>query len=263
MNALKQNAAVRRFEKYVPLIHELVSRDIKLKYRKSVLGYFWSLLNPLMMMAIMTVIFSFMFRFDIPNYPLYLICGQTLFNCFNEASSRAMTSVIDNGNLIKKVYIPKYVFPLAKVTSCFVNMLFNLVAILIVMVFTRAGFHASALLFPLPILCLYLFSCGFGMLLAALSVQFRDVTHLFSVLMTAWMYATPLFYPITAVPEWVQGIIHLNPLYMYIDAFRQLLLFGTTPSALSWLGCVLSAAVCLAVGGLIFRKMQRNFIFYV
>lgn len=263
MNTLKNHPALLRFKKYMPLVQELVGRDIKLKYRRSMLGYLWSLLNPLMMMTIMSVIFSFMFRFDIPNYPLYLICGQTLYNCFNESSNRAMMSVIDNGNLIKKVYIPKYIFPLAKVTSSFVNMLFNLVAILIVMVFTGSGFHLSALLFPLPIIFLYLFACGFGMLLSALAVQFRDVMHLFSVLMMAWMYATPIFYPISAVPGWVQTIIGLNPLYMYIDAFRQLLLYGTVPSALSWAGCALSALVCLGAGSLVFRKMQRNFIFYV
>ena len=263
MNTLKNHPAVLRFKKYIPLIQELVGRDLKLKYRRSVLGYFWSLLNPLMMMSIMTVIFSFMFRFDIPNYPLYLICGQTLYNCFNEAANRAMMSVIDNGNLIKKVYIPKYIFPLAKVTSSFVNMLFNLVAILIVMVFTRTGFHASALLFPLPLICLYLFTCGIGMILSALAVQFRDVTHLYSVLMMAWMYATPIFYPISAVPDWVQTIIHLNPLYMYIDVFRQLLLYGAIPSAGAWLGCFATALVSLAIGSLVFRKTQRNFIFYV
>ena len=160
MELIKNHPALLRFKKYTPLIQELVGRDLKLKYRRSVLGYFWSLLNPLMMMTIMTVIFSFMFRFDIPNYPLYLICGQTLYNCFNEAANRAMTSIIDNGNLIKKVYIPKYIFPLAKVTSSFVNMLFNLVAILIVMIFTGTGFHLSFLLFPLPLICLYLFACG-------------------------------------------------------------------------------------------------------
>lgn len=263
METIMNHPALVRFRKYIPLVQELVGRDIKLKYRRSVLGYFWSLLNPLMMMTIMTVIFSFMFRFDIPNYPLYLICGQTLFNCFNEAANRAMMSVIDNGNLIKKVYIPKYIFPLSKVTSCFVNMLFNLVAILIVMIFTGAGFHLSFLLFPLPLICLYLFTCGIGLILSALAVQFRDVMHLYSVLMMAWMYATPIFYPISAVPGWVQMIIRCNPLYIFIDAFRQLLLYGTFPSALAWLGCILAALLSLGAGALVFRKMQRNFIFYV
>ena len=263
MELIRNHPAFLRFKKYIPLIQELVGRDIKLKYRRSVLGYFWSLLNPLMMMTIMTVIFSFMFRFDIPNYPLYLICGQTLYNCFNEAANRAMMSVIDNGNLIKKVYIPKYIFPLAKTTSSFVNMLFNLVAILIVMIFTGTGFHLSFLLFPLPLICLFLFTCGIGLILSALAVQFRDVMHLYSVLMMAWMYATPIFYPISAVPGWVQNIIRCNPLYMYIDAFRQLLLYGTVPSSLAWLGCLLTALLSIGAGALVFRKMQRNFIFYV
>ena len=116
--ALSLFQEIKMTAKYLHLIGELVKRDLKLKYRRSVLGYLWSLLNPLMMMAVMMVVFSYMFRFDIENYPLYLICGQTIFNFFNEATNKAMYAVIDNGMLIKKIYVPKYIFPISRVISC-------------------------------------------------------------------------------------------------------------------------------------------------
>lgn len=252
-----------QMQKFAPLIQELVKRDLKLKYRRSVLGYLWSLLNPLLMMIVMTIVFSYMFRFDIPNYPLYLICGQTLFNFFNESTNMAMYSVIQNGSLIKKVYMPKYIFPVSKVTSSFVTMSFSLIAILIVMLATGTTFHFSILLFWAPLLMLLVFSCGIGMILSALAVQFRDLTHLYGVLTMAWMYLTPIFYPIESVPAGVASFIGGNPLYMYINIFRDLVLYGNIPGFEIWLTGALVALISLAAGALIFRKMQRKFILYI
>ena len=257
------SVAINNLKRYTPLIKELVKRDLRLKYRRSVLGYLWSLLNPLLMMIVMTLVFSYMFRFDIPNYPLYLICGQTLFNFFNEATNMAMQSVIQNAQLIKKVYIPKYIFPISKVTSSFVTMSFSLVAILIVMLATGSSFHFSMLLFWLPLLMLFIFSSGISMLLSALAVQFRDITHLYGVLTMAWMYLTPIFYPVEAIPEGVASVIMANPLYTYIDIFRSLVLYGEIPGAQTILSGFAVALVMFTVGALIFRRMQRNFILYI
>ena len=134
------------FSKYRPLIRELVTRDLKVKYRRSVLGYMWSILNPLLMMLLQTLVFSYMFRFDIPNFPLYLICGNTLFNFFNESTNMGMGSVLGNASLIKKVYVPKFIFPISRVVSSFVNLLFSLAAILLVMLITRSPFYWTILL---------------------------------------------------------------------------------------------------------------------
>ena len=162
---MKQLAMTARFEKYLPLMRELIARDLKVKYRRSVLGYLWSLLNPLLMMAILTMVFSQIFRFNIPNYPLYLICGQTLWTFFNESTNQAMYAVLSNGALLKKVYIPKYIFPISRVLSSFVTMSFSLVAIVIVLLVTRTPLYWSALLFPVPLFFLLLFSMGVGMVL--------------------------------------------------------------------------------------------------
>ena len=250
-------------KKYKPLINELIIRDLKVKYRRSILGYVWSLLNPLLMMIVMTIVFSYMFRFDIPNYPLYLICGQTLWGFFNESTNVAMYSILRNGSLIKKVYIPKYIFPISRVLSSFVTMSFSLVAILIVMVFTKSPFHWTILLFPVPLVFLLIFSAGIGLILSSLSVYFRDITHLYGVITMAWMYLTPIFYPLEAIPENVAAFIQFNPLYIFITFFRDLVLYGTIPPIGMWIGCVAYSVLALVVGLVIFRKLQRNFILYI
>jgi len=248
---------------YKPLLKELVGRDLKVKYRRSFLGYVWSLLNPLLMMCIMTVVFSHMFRFNIPNYPLYLITGQTLWNFFNESTNMSMYSVLQNGALIKKVYIPKFIFPISRVLSSFVTMSFSLVAILIVMIFTQSTFYWTILLFPIPLLFLLLFAMGIGMILSSLSVYFRDITHLYGVITLGWMYLTPIFYPLDALPENLVPVIRANPMYMYITFFREIILYGNVPSATMWLMCAAISAISLGIGLCVFRKLQRNFILYV
>lgn len=256
-------SAVHIMNQYKPLLNELIVRDLKLKYRRSVLGYLWSLLNPLLMMTIMTLVFSYMFRFDIPNYPLYLICGQTLWTFFNESTHMAMQSVLSNGSLIRKVYIPKYVFPISRVFSSFVTMSFSLVAILIVMVVTGVPLAWDMLLVPVSLMFLLVFCMGIGLILSALAVYFRDIVHLYGILTMAWMYVTPIFYPISAVPEEVARFIQLNPMYHYIAFFRSLVLYGVVPPADMWFSCILASAIAFFVGVLVFRKMQRNFILYV
>ena len=124
-------AQLQKWRKYKTLLGRLVQRDLKVKYRRSVLGYLWSLLNPLLMMLVMSIVFSYMFRYDIPNYPIYLITGQIMFTFFSESTTMAMGSIIGNASLIKKVYVPKYIFPISRVLSCFVTLLFSLVAVVI------------------------------------------------------------------------------------------------------------------------------------
>ena len=250
-------------DKFVSLFGELVKRDLRLKYRRSFLGYFWSLLNPLMTMTVMMIVFSYMFRFEIENYPLYLICGQTMFNFFNESTNMSMHAIIGNGALLKKIYVPKYVFPIARVLSCFATMSFSLVAILIVMVFTRVRFHFTILLFWVPMLYLLLFCCGVGLVLSALAVRFRDVIHLYGVLTMLWMYATPVFYPIESVPPQVAQFIRLNPLYVFITLFRELLLYGRVPGAGLWLAGAGMALLAFGLGALVFNRLQKSFIYYI
>ena len=263
MNHVTGKLPYRHLTNYMPLARELVVRDLKVKYRRSFLGYLWSLLNPLMMMSVMSYIFSTLFKSNIPNFPLYLICGQTLWAFFNESTNMAMYSVIQNGSLIKKVYVPKFIFPLSRVLSSFVTMSFSLAAILIVMIFTKAAFYWTTLLFWVPLLLLFMFCCGIGLMLSALSVYFRDITHLYGVLMFALMYFTPIFYDMSFLPENVQRSITFNPMYNYITFFRSVILYGQFPGAQVWTMCIVSGLVSLVAGLLVFKKLQKNFILYI
>lgn len=263
MNLSQIQNATGHLKKYKPLIRELVVRDLKVKYRRSFLGYLWSLLNPLLMMAVMLLVFNNIFRFDILNYPLYLICGQTLFNFFNESTTMAMYSVLGNATLIKKIYVPKFIFPVSRIFSSFVTLSFSLMAILIVMLLTRNPLSVTILLVPLPLFFLFVFCCGMGLILAALSVYFRDITHLYGVITMAWMYATPIFYPMESVDESIQAIIRLNPLYHYINVFRNLVIYGNIPGPNAWFGCIASSVVAIVIGLLVFNKLQKNFILHI
>lgn len=263
MKKLTEKLPYQHLLNYIPLMQELVKRDLKVKYRRSFLGYLWSLLNPLLMMCVMSFVFSTIFRSTIPNFPLYLICGQTLWNFFNESTNMAMFSVLQNGALIKKVYIPKFIFPISRVLSSFVTMSFSLVAILIVMLFTRATVYWTILLFWVPLVFLFFFCCGMGMILSSLAVYFRDITHLYGVMTLVLMYFTPMFYDITILPAYVQAAIKLNPLYHYITFFRGLILYGQIPSWHVWAICVGCSAAILGLGLVIFNKLQRNFILYI
>jgi len=253
----------RTIQKYAPLLSELVKRDLKVKYRRSVLGYVWSLLNPLMMVGIMAFVFSRVFQSTVSNFPLYLICGQVLWTFFTESTSMSMYSVLQNSALIKKVYIPKFIFPVSRVLSCFSTMSFSLIAILIVMVLTRAKIYWTVLLFWIPLLFLFLFCCGMGLILSALATYFRDITHLYGVVTVAWMYATPIFYDMAVLPETVQAVIRCNPMYHFITFFRSLILYGQIPHWTVWAVCIGGSALMLLAGVVIFGKMQKNFILYI
>ena len=258
-----ENKRFKKIQKYKPLINELVIRDLKVKYRRSFLGYLWSLLNPLLMMFVMNFVFSTMFRSSIDNFLLYLICGQTLFAFFTESTSMSMSSVVQNASLIKKIYIPKFIFPISRVLSSFVTMSFSLAAILIVMIFTGARFYPTLILTVVPIFFLLMFCCGMGMLLSSLAVYFRDVMHLWSVITLAWTYATPIFYSADSLDPTMYAIMKLNPMYQYINVFRNRGMLGNIPGPNAWFGCIASALVFFALGLIVFHKLQKNFILHI
>lgn len=245
------------------ILRSLVSKDFKLKYRRSALGVVWSVLNPLLMMIVLTAVFSTFFRFQIENFALYLILGQTLFTLMSDATSGAMSSIIDSAPLIKKIRINKFLFPLEKTAFALLNFVISLIAVAAVMIFFQIVPTINLLFLPLLLLLVFAFSLGLGLLLSALSVFFRDVMHLWSVVLTAWTYATPLFYPIDILPDWMLPIMECNPMYHYVTFFREIALWGTTPSGEQILLCTFFAVATLVVGILVFRAKQSKFILYV
>lgn len=254
---------IKNFWKYRELLKELVVRDIKVKYRKSILGYIWSILNPLLMMIVISSVFSYMFRNQIENYPVYLIAGQTIYNFFSESTNMSMKSIINSGSLLKKVYFPRYIFPISRVMSSFVNLLFSLVAILIILIFTKTPITPLIFLFPLPLFYIAIIATGVGLILSVLATFFRDIIHLYGVFLTALMYGTPIFYPITSLPEGIAMIVKLNPLYHVVTMFRNIILYGNIPTLKDNLICMTYGVVLLCIGLLVFKKYQNRLVMYV
>lgn len=248
------------FLKFKPLLNELVSRDIKIKYRRSVLGVLWTVLNPLCMMVILSIVFSNIFKFDIENFPLYILSGQVIFNFFNDATTSSMTSILFNASLIKKVYVPKYLFVLARIVSSFINLIASLCALLVMMVVSRAELHWEIMLSVIPLTMVVGFSLGIGLILASLTVKFRDIMHLYAVFTTGLMYLTPVIYPISILPETIKKLVMLNPLTNYLNMFRDVMFNHMIPGMGEIAIGLMEMILALVVGLWVFYKKQDEFI---
>lgn len=246
------------------VLQSLVTRDFKLKYRRSVLGVLWSILNPLLMMVVLAAVFSYMFRFQIENFPLYLILGTILFDYMNRATTGAVYSIVNAQALIKKIRIDKMIFPLETVAFELTNFVISLVAVAIVMVYFQITPSLDALWgLPFLILCVTVFSAGLGLLISALAVFFRDIMHLWGVLMTAWTYATPIFYPYEMLAGWMQQLMQFNPMFHYVQFFRDIMMWNINPGGMECLVCFGMAAATFLVGFIVFRKTESKFILHI
>lgn len=260
------------FKKYQFLMSQLILRDFKVKYKRSVLGVLWSILQPLLMMSVMAIVFSHMFKFKVEgtNYLVYLMTGLIMFNYFSEASSNAMTSVVFNFTLINKVYIPKYIFPISKCLFAGINFLFTLIPwfLIILLSFVGLGEYPASLnfwylLLPYIFLCLFMFTLGVGMIISCISVFIRDMFYIYTIILTIWNYLTPVFYSIEILPESLQRLFQLNPLYMFINGARNIVLYNQAPSLINLVTMSLVAVLTLALGLFVFKKNQDKFIYYI
>ena len=245
------------------LLEELVKRNLKKKYRGSFLGIIWTVLNPLLMMIILTIVFSNLFRFNIVNFPVYLLTGQIIFNFFAESTTQSMTSIIDNSQLIRKIYIDKSLFPLTSVIFSLVNTFFSIISIFIIVLITNGKISASYLLIPVFFFYLFLFSYGIGKILATLTVYFKDIMHLYSVFLLMLMYLTPIFYPVEIIPKKYISFIHLNPLLYYVNYFRDIIYLNKFPSFQLNLLCFAFGITAYIIGSYIFKKNENMFVLIV
>lgn len=253
----------QKLKKYQPLLYQLVRRDFLAKYKRSVLGILWSILNPLLTMIVMTIVFSTLFRFDVENYPVYLLSGQIVFSMFSEITNTCMGSVLGAASLMKKVSVPKYIFPLSKAISSLVNFTFSFLALLTVMIATGAPVHPQMLYSFIAVVYVFVFSTGIGLILSAAVVFFRDITYLYGILLTAVTYFTPIFYPISIIPDHFRWIISLNPLYHLVECFRTCAIYGGIPTLWQNLICAVLAILSLGAGLTVFYRKQDRFILYV
>ena len=250
--------------RYWPLLMNLVGRDLKKKYRSSFLGYVWCVLNPLLIMIIMTVVFSRMFRNSIENYPIYFFTGRMLYVFVTQGAGSVMKSIVGNGALMRKTRVPYYMFPLSAFFSALIDFLFTLVAFAIVMIFTGTSVSVHLIAFPMVIVETGLFTFGFGLLLAIANIYFRDTGYLYNAFSIAWMYLTPLFYPMTNLPETVRMIVaRFNPLYYYVEQTRTIFLDHLWPNQMTVLKGFSVGIVLFALGLMAYNKVKKDMILYI
>lgn len=270
---------IGNFIKYRYLLMELVRKNIKLQYRNSVLGIIWTLLQPLMTMAVISVVFSGIFGRDssaVVNYSVYLLIGRLLFDFFQQATKKGMRSIWINSSIIKKVYVPRYIYPLSNVISTFVTFLISLIDLVVVIAFFNIIDKDPVTLtwrvigFIVPIFILMLISMGVSMILSALDVFFRDIEYLYDVFCLLLFYVTPIFYTLDKLgieSNLLMTILKLNPLYCVIEMARAFLLFGNDFAA-HWDWNLLWYALAFAVffnivGFALFYKKQDQFILHI
>lgn len=249
--------------RYRFLLKQLVQRDFKTKYKRSLLGVLWSFMNPLLTMLVMYIVFSRLFNSNIVNFPIYLLSGIVCWNYFNEVAGTCLTSITGNTALITKVYVPKYMYPLSRAISSTVNLGLSLIPLALVMLLTGTPLTVRILLLTFPVVCLFLFSFGIGLLLASLMVFFRDTQFLWGVISMLWMYLTPIFYDADIIPVQYMALYKMNPLYHIIRIMRILLISGASPEPKAYLLCIAASVIPLLFGIFVFKKTQDRFVLYL
>jgi len=252
--------AINAFVNYRFLLKQLVLRDFKAKYKRSVLGILWSFLNPLLTMIVQYIVFSMLFKSDIPNFVVYLLVGIVFFSFFSEATNMGLMSIVSNTSLITKVYVPKYIFPVSRVLSSAINFMISMISLFLAVLITRVRISVSFLLLPFGIICTIAFCIGMSFILSSAMVFFRDVQFLWNVISMLWMYATPIFYPESILPQHLMPLFKLNPLYHFIRFTRFIILNGASPEPKAYLLCMIAAFVPLAIGVFVFKKTQDKFV---
>ncbi|MEM6454798.1 MAG: ABC transporter permease [Acidobacteriota bacterium] len=251
--------------RYRDLIWTLVARDLKVRYRRSVLGFVWTMLQPLLTMMVFYLVFSSLFRFDVRNYPVYALAGILFWNFFQQSIIASMNSLYGNAGILKKVPVPMMVFPVATVISGIVNLLFALVPLFGLLLATEPRLISPALLFlPISIVIAALFTLGAGLLLSPLAVFFHDVRELVGVGLTLLFYMTPCFYPLSIVEgRWFYFLFEYNPTRSILEVFRDPIYFAKIPPLVHLGVSMLVALIALAIGAWVFRRAADRIPFYI
>jgi ABC-2 type transport system permease protein len=246
---------------YRELIIQFIARTIKTRYKRSILGVLWTMLNPLLTMIVLTIVFSNLFRFEIVNFPIYVLCGQVVWIFFSSATSGAMGEMVWSGDLLNRIYVPKSVFAVAAVGTGLVNFFLSIFPLLGIALVLGVRPNWSLLTWPVTILLLSIFCLGASLFLSTLAVYFADMLPVYEVILTIWLFATPIIYPVEIVPPQWLWLIKLNPLFYFVEAFRLPLLYGLTPGRGLWIPALIMAAVSITIGGLLFASKSSEYAY--
>ena len=256
-----------QFKKSMVIMWAMVKKSIKNQYRRSVLGIFWTVLNPLLTMLVMAFVFSNIFgRGNINmDYPVYVLSGNIVFGLMRMATTTALPCMVNNYDLLTKTRVPYFVFPASNVVSSLVNFGFSLIALIAVMLIRLpkgVEFHWTLLMIVVWLPAIFLFSLGLALALCSIYVRFRDIKHLYNVFLTLWMYMTPVFYSVSLLGSKVQKVLIVNPMYHYLSYFRDLII-GVVPSWQTHVLIYAMGLVSLLIGWLIFKTQRKSFILYI
>lgn len=254
-NSVVDKKAKRK--QYWFVIRELTSREIKRKYARSFLGIIWSILNPILTMAVLSLVFSKMFSKSIENFPIYYLTGNIIWGLFSSGTNLAMDALVSNRNMLLKVKIPKQVFVLARLYTALVNFGYSFIAYVLMLIVFRIKPSITMLLLPIDIFFVALFAMGFGYALSVIYVFFADIKHLYGVVLTLWTYLCAIFYPVSALPDALQEILQWNPLFIAIDFARDCMMYQTVPSIASWIKLICFGVSSFVIGFLIFKKNEN------
>lgn len=254
---------INKLKKYQFLFEELVKRDFKTKYKRTILGMVWSILSPLLTLLIMRLVFTHFFGSEIEHYTTYLFCGNLVFSYFSEATSQGMTSLLGNAGIFTKVNIPKYLFLLSKDVQTLINFGLTLIAFFAFCMLDQITFTWRLILLLYPIACLMLFNIGVGLILSALYVFFRDIEYLWSVFLQLLMYMSAIFYSIDTYPQLVRNLFLLNPIYLFIRYFRKIVIEATIPTVWFHLLMLADVLIVVIVGCMMYKKNNTKFLYYV
>ena len=243
---------------YREMIASLIKRELRGKYKASVLGFLWTFINPLMQMVVYTIVFSVILQSGIENFPIFLFVSLIPWNFFNISVTSGSTCVVNQENLVKKIYFPRIVLPISYVTSRLINMLLTFVVIFAVLVISKYGINIHAVcVLPLVILIEYILALGLCMLTSALAVYFRDLEYILGIITMAWMYLTPILYTVDMVPEKFRTLFRLNPMTPVILGYQQILYYKQVPNVETLLQAAAVGIIGLVVGYVVFEKVQK------
>lgn len=245
------------------VLQEFVKRDVKVRYKRSAIGILWTMLNPLLMMTITTVVFANVFKSSIENFPIYMLSGYIVWGFFSQSTVSASSSILDSAGLTRKIYVPSALFPIASVVSAAVNLLLSLIPLGILMMITGAHFSWALLYLPFVLIPILLFSCGLGFALSALTVFFHDALYTYQVVLMAWMYLTPIFYPPEIIPSQYAPLLSLNPVFHMVEIVRAPVYAGVAPDPghLGW--SLLYGVGAMIIGWTYFERSRKSFVSYL
>jgi len=245
------------------LVSLLIRRDLKIRYRDSALGYLWSMMNPLLMMTVLTIVFSQAMRIEVPHYPVYVLSGLLCWTLFASSSLNGVHAIVGNASLLKKVKVPSWVFPTATIGSACVHMGLALIPFLVIAFATGLGLHVQLVQLPLVVAVYFLFIEGVVLIIGTLNVFFRDVGHVMEPVLQLVFYSSPILYPAAVVPEKFQLLIKLNPIYHYAAGFRAALYSGEWLGLTQWAAMLGFAAAALALGFYTYSRLEDRFLYHI